>query len=185
MAKSASTIERQVATGGMRCANGAVSIEAAAPMARASLRATPKGITAYAKHLGFALPKKPGEVNSKAGRHALWLGPDEWLILDERNPNATLVPARHNNEFAAVDISHRNVAFVLSGSGAANTLNAGCPRDLSLAAFPNGTASRTIFGKAEVVIYRTAENTFHLECWRSFAPYVWTYLIDGTKDAYI
>ncbi len=185
MAKSASTIERQTATESMRFANGAVSIEAAAPIARASLRATAKGAAAYAKHLGFVLPKKPGEVTSKANRHALWLGPDEWLILDEKDPNAGLVPARHNNEFAAVDISHRNVAFILSGPGAANTLNAGCPRDLSLKAFPKGTASRTLFGKAEVVLYRTAQDTFHLECWRSFAPYVWTYLLDGAKDAYI
>jgi sarcosine oxidase subunit gamma len=60
----------------------------------------------------------------------------------------------------------------VSGEDAADVLNAGCPQDLSLAAFPVGAVSRTLFGKAEVVIFRVTEDTFRLECWRSFAEYV-------------
>ena len=39
-------------------------------------------------------------------------------------------------------------------------VNAGCPQDLSLAAFPVGACSRTILGKVEIVLLRTAEDSF-------------------------
>ena len=37
---------------------------------------------------------------------------------------------------SAVDISHRNVAVIVSGPGADVAINSGCPQDLSLAIFP-------------------------------------------------
>lgn len=170
---------------GKKLANSSVTIEAAGPASRLSFRATKKGATAFGKALGLALPSKPGATASKAGKHALWLGPDEWLIYDEKSPETTLMPRLANKEFAATDVSHRNTAYVISGMGAAAVLNAGCPRDLSVKEFPVGTASRTIFGKAEVVLYRTSKDTFRLECWRSFAPYVWDLLVDAARDAHI
>ena len=184
-ATKAREVERQTVTEGMRFANGAVTIEAAPPALRVSLRATPKGMKVYEKKLGFALPMKPGETKSRAGKHALCLGPDEWLIISVKGEGTNAKLHRTTAEYAETDVSHRNTAFILTGMGAENTINAGCPRDLSLPAFPVGTASRTIFGKAEIVLYRTAKDTFRLECWRSFAPYVWAYLLDGAKDAHI
>jgi sarcosine oxidase, subunit gamma len=32
--------------------------------------------------------------------------------------------------------------------------------------------TRTVFGKAEIVLWRPAEQSFRLEVWRSFSPYV-------------
>ena len=84
---------------------------------------------------------------------------------------------------SAVGISHRNVAVSVTGPGAVNTVNAGCPHDLSLAAFPVGACSRTILGKAEIVLLRTAEDAFRVECWRSFSDYVLAFLEDAAKDA--
>lgn len=84
---------------------------------------------------------------------------------------------------SATDVSHRNVAMTVSGEGAEATLNAGCPQDFSLSAFPVGACSRTLFGKAEVVIFRVAEDTFRVECWRSFADYVFGLLEEGARDA--
>jgi len=181
-------VERQAPTEGMRFANSVVSIKAAPPASRISLRATVKGAKAYEKTLGFALPMKPGETKSKAGTHALWLGPDEWLIISDagqKGANTNAKAPKTTAEYAETDVSHRNTGFVLAGTGAENAINAACPRDLSLKSFPVGTASRTIFGKAEIVLYRTAKDTFRLECWRSFVPYVWAYLLDGAKDAHI
>jgi sarcosine oxidase subunit gamma len=44
---------------------------------------------------------------------------------------------------------------------------------LGLIAFPIGMCTRTLFGKAEIVLWRTGEAQFHIEVWRSFAGYVW------------
>ena len=80
-------------------------------------------------------------------------------------------------------MSHRNTAIIVSGPGAANAINAGCALNLSLATFPVGAATRTVFGKAEIVLYRVDEETFRVECWRSFAEYVFGLLDEGAQDA--
>jgi sarcosine oxidase subunit gamma len=80
-------------------------------------------------------------------------------------------------------VSHRNVGIIVSGPGAEATLSAGCPQDLSLEIFPVGACSRTIFGKAEIVLFRTEDDTFRVECWRSFSDYVFGLLAEGAEDA--
>jgi sarcosine oxidase subunit gamma len=113
----------------------------------------------------------------------LWLGPDEWLLIDEAG-NDPLADCRNVTQLhSAVGISHRNVAFAVTGPGAEATINAGCPQDLSLAAFPVGACSRTIFGKIEIVLLRTAEDAFRVECWRSFSDYAFALLTEAARDA--
>lgn len=189
MAKTAiAQAERNNPVAGNRFANASVTIEAAAvtaSTARINLRATQKGAKDFGKTLGLELPMEPGQVAKKASLTAVWIGPDEWLVFDDKKPIEELMPKRENANFSATDISHRNVAFNVSGEGAANVLNSGCPRDLSLSAFPANSGSRTIFGKAEIVLIRTGRSGFRVECWRSFAPYVWELLIDGARDAYL
>ena len=188
MAKSAlvkNTAIRRSSVEAERFANSVVTIEKAPPASRISFRGTKSGVKSFEKSLGIALPSNPGNVTKKGGKHALWIGPNDWLIVDEKSADTSMVPRLPNKGFSAVDISHRNMAFIVSGMGAENTLNTACPRDLSTTAFPINTCSRTIFGKAEIVLYRTAKNTFRVECWRSFGPYVWTYLCEAANDAHI
>ena len=71
----------------------------------------------------------------------------------------------------------------LDRRNAVNALNSGCPRDLSDAAFPVGTCSRTLMGKAEIILWKTADDEFHVECWRSFSDYVWKHLVDAARTA--
>lgn len=177
--------DRQEVVAGFKFANSSVSIEAAPAASRTNLRATTAGAKSFGKSIGLDLPTKMHQTAAKAGRHALKLGPDEWLLIDTKNVGDSMVPRLANKNFSAVDISHRNCAFIISGEGAVNTLNSACPRDLSLTAFPVGTCSRTLFGKAEIVLYRTSKDTFRLECWRTFATYIRDYLVEGAKDAHI
>ncbi|TIM60713.1 MAG: sarcosine oxidase subunit gamma, partial [Mesorhizobium sp.] len=74
-------------------------------------------------------------------------------------------------------------AISVIGPAAAATINSGCPQDLSLDVFPVGAASRTILGKAEIVLLRTATDAFRVECWRSFSDYVFTFLSEAAGDA--
>lgn len=152
------------------------------PAHRISLRAPADSVGALSKALGLALPQTPKTSASKGGRTALWLGPDEWLVIDEaKDPleACASVEVLHS----AVGISHRNIAISVTGEGAANTMNSGCPQDLSLAAFPVGACSRTILGKVEIVLVRTGEDAFRVECWRSFSDYVFTFLTEAARDA--
>ncbi|MEX0954892.1 MAG: sarcosine oxidase subunit gamma [Rhizobiaceae bacterium] len=163
----------------------AVSVTPGGPASRVALRAPQKSRAALSRALGLQLPDKPRATAVKGSRAALWLGPDEWLVLDapDADPMAALKPvsALHS----AVDVSHRNQSITVAGPGAEAALGAGCPLDLSPAAFPTGAATRTVFGKAEIVLWRTEAETFRVECWRSFADYCFTLLAEGARDAAI
>lgn len=159
-----------------------VSLTPAQPAARVSLRANPADVKTLLKVLGLDLPLRPKTSLANAkGRLALWLGPDEWLIIDESgDPMADLKKARALH--SAVDVSHRNTAILVTGTGARATLEAGCPQDLRESAFPVGAVSRTVMGKIEVVIYRSGDSEYRVECWRSFSDYAFTFLSDAARD---
>lgn len=166
---------------GKMFASSAASVTPAPEAFRLSLRADEKSIAALSKALNIQLPLKPKSSSANDTRMALWLGPDEWLIVDTHiNPIDDLNGVKAL--FSAVDVSHRNTAIIVSGDGAADVLNAGCPQDLSLEAFPQGACSRTILGKIEVVIYRFGTNDFRVECWRSFSAYAFDFLSTAAKD---
>ena len=113
-------------------------------------------------------------AHATSGRATLWLGPDEYLLIDV-DPGASAVDFEHaltGIPHALVDVSHRQFALSLSGPHAADILNGACPLDLDLTAFPVGMCTRTVFAKADIVLWRTEVDAFHVEVWRSFAGYV-------------
>lgn len=172
----------QPAHAGKSLGGHGVSLKVLEPASRMSLRARPAAVAALSKAIGVTLPEKPKSSAVKAGRTVLWLGPDEWLVIDEAGGDPIGDCASVKGLHSAVDVSHRNVGIAVIGPNAADTINAGCPQDLSLAAFPVGAASRTVLGKVEMVLLRTGEDAFRLECWRSFSDYVWGFLSEAARD---
>jgi sarcosine oxidase subunit gamma len=81
-----------------------------------------------------------------------------------------------------VDVSHARVGLSLEGPRAARRLAAGCPLDLDLRAFPLGMATRTLLVKAEITLWRRAQESFRIETLRSFAPYVARILLEAARD---
>lgn len=109
-------------------------------------------------------------------RATLWLGPDEHLLW-QANREAPLAIAGLEQSLAAhahslVDVSHRQIALEVCGVHATDILSAACPLDLDSCEFPVHMCTRTVFAKAEIVLWRTAPDVFHLEVWRSFQSYV-------------
>lgn len=171
------------ALAGREFAGQGVRLAVMPPAHRISLRAPDGSVAGLSKALGLTLPRKPKTSASKGSRSALWLGPDEWLVIDDASKDPVDACAGMEALHSAVVVSHRNVAISVTGPGAAATINAGCPQDLSLAVFPVGACSRTILGKAEIVLLRTGEDAFRVECWRSFSDYVFTFLSEAARDA--
>ena len=163
--------------------SGRLSVTMLPPAARVALRAPDASLPALSAALGLDLPRRPGHSAASGSRFALWLGPDEWLVVDEAGGDPLGDCRDVSDVHSAVEISHRNVAFLVAGQGADAALNAACPRNLSLEAFPVGACSRTILGKIEIVLFRQAEDAFRVECWRSFAGYAQELLAVSVRDA--
>ncbi|GGE24175.1 sarcosine oxidase subunit gamma [Aureimonas endophytica] len=137
--------------------------------------------------LGLALPNRPKTSAEGEGLAVLWLGPDDLLLLAEEAGDAApaelvaRIEASGSAEQSAVDVSDRFVAIALDGWAAEAVLASGCPQDLRLPAFPVGAVSRSVLARAEIVLWRRSETRFELFCGRSFADYVWDYLVEATR----
>jgi sarcosine oxidase subunit gamma len=121
----------------------------------------------------LGLPGAINTSNTRIGHTAFRLGPDEFLLL---LPEGEAPAINIADPYSLVDISHRQTGILLQGPHAGDMLNAGCPLDLDERAFPIGMATRTMFMKADIILWRTGLEAFHIEVWRSFAPYVWSLL---------
>lgn len=152
------------------------TVTALPPLARFAVRGGEAAISAMGSAIGVELPRQACRAAEEGSRAALWLGPDEWLVVASDRERDTIDLYLNSvttvASGSAVDISDRQVGIAIAGDRAAEALNAFMPLDLDPAAFPVGMCTRTIFGKAEIVLWRRGPRSFHIEVWRSFAPYV-------------
>src|SRR5262249_26089908 len=170
-------------------ARGGVALTALPPASRFVLRGRPPAIEAAASLFDAALPRHACRAAVSGASAMLWLGPGEWLLLAPEAEGgalaAALEQAMGNQPHSLVDVSHRQTGLEISGPDATATLNVGCPLDLDLEAFPVGMCTRTVLAKAEIMLWRTAPLTFHLEVWRSFADFVVRFLEEASPEFWI
>mgnify|MGYP003597639547 CR=1 FL=1 len=135
---------------------------------------------------GLDLACPLNRVVTAGTRLAARLGPDEWLIVvaagDEQAVAKELGAALAGGHCTMTDISHRNTAFEVAGAAADAVLAAGCPLDLERV--PQGFATRTLLGKAEIVLIRLGDapdgtRRYRIECWRSFGRYLHAFLTEA------
>jgi len=162
------------------------ALSALPPESRFSFRGGADAAGAAGEAFGVALPMTPERASVQEGRAALWLGPDEWLLLAPASAGAEIAAAiaRSLGErlHALVDIGHRDAAIGVAGPDAPAVLNSACPLDLDLSVFPAGRCTRTVFAKAGMVLWRPEAAAFRLEVARSFAPYVWRMLEEAGRE---
>lgn len=174
---------RRMALAGASGGSAGARLSIAPAAARCSLRADAQAVEALSNALGVQLPQKPKTSATANGISALWLGPGEWLLIGPEGTDFVGLAARSGTVHSAVDVSHRNIGILVTGPNAAIAINSGCPQDLTPSVFPVGACSRTVFGKMEIVLYRSGEEEYRVECWRSFADYCYGLLQEGAHDA--
>jgi sarcosine oxidase, subunit gamma len=165
--------------------NGAASVAPCPSAARFILRGPREAAGLVAPAFGAAAPLAPLRSATIGQRSALWMSPDEWLLIAEDAPpslGAVLETALASVPHALFDVSHRQDAIELSGRGAARLLNAGVLLDLDLPAFPVGMVTRTLLTKAEIVLWRREPELFRVEFSRSFGRYVVAILTQAASD---
>ena len=158
-------------------------------LAQVDLRLDPDdgaATAAAAGVLGLALPLTPNTVASAGDVAALWLGPDEWLIVApaggetalEAGLRDALGPAHHS----VVDVSANRVVLELSGPRTREILEAGCSIDLHPRAFGPGRCAGTLLARANVILWQLAdgaEPSYRLFVRPSFAAYLVAWIADA------
>ena len=137
--------------------------------------------------LGVALPER-AYASARGGEiDVFWLEPDAWLmqfaVESVTEVAATLREALAELPHAVVEVGQRFAGLRLAGARAIDVLGAGCPLDLHPRTFPTGAVTRTLVGKAEVILLRRDDAPgFELLTGRSFAPYLWRYLENAARE---
>ena len=145
--------------------------------------------------IGFALPQAANTTTASADALALWLGPDEWWIVNpgpapESGPTlaATLRTAMAGRRGAVTDVSESRTCVRISGPRARDLLCKGMPLDLHSRAFATGRCAQSHLAKAGVLLHLVADKggldgpTFELYVLRSFAEYLWLWLEDAAAE---
>jgi sarcosine oxidase subunit gamma len=130
---------------------------------------------AHAALAPYPLPLEPNTAFDDGRRAALWLGPDEWLILGAPGVAAEIVAeldaAFEGVDRSVVDVSANRVAIELARPQRLALLAHVCPLDLDPRVWATGRCAQTLLGRAQVVLQERTGTTGILMR-PSFADYV-------------
>lgn len=167
-----------------------VALREVAFLAQVDLRADVADADAMARiaaALGSPLPTQPNTTAGGGPWSALWLGPDEWLVVgpegDELRIERALRDALAGAHGSVVDVSANRTTLELRGPLAREVLAKGCALDLHPRRFRAGDCAQTALARAQIVLRQVDDEPAYwilVRC--SFAPYLVEWLIDAMAE---
>ena len=158
---------------------GRVRLEHEPFLAQVSLRLD----ASFVARAPLPLPLEPNTAWNDGARAALWLGPDEWLMLGPPHSAGDLVAelgsALDGMHRSIVDVSANRVTIVLGGPDRLEVLASGCTLDLHARSWRTGMCAQTMFARAQVLLQERGDTTRMLVR-PSFAGYVIERLLVGS-----
>jgi sarcosine oxidase subunit gamma len=138
--------------------------------------------------LDLALPLQPNTAARAGELTALWLGPDEWLLVAppgaEHHLQTRIRQAAGNQPVSTVDVSAQRTTLLITGPHARDILAHGCPLDLHPRAFGPGHCAQTTLGRTQVVLVARDEPStgFWILVRSSFAGHLADWLLDAATE---
>ncbi|MGQ4880592.1 sarcosine oxidase subunit gamma [Billgrantia sp. LNSP4103-1] len=138
--------------------------------------------------LGLALPARPNTLSRDEGgeRSIQWLSPDEWLVIvpggEEFALEQRLREALGDAHYAIVNVGGGQTLLELEGEQARELLMKSTPYDVHPEAFPVGKGVTTVFAKSSLILRRATESRWELVVRRSFADYLYRWLLDAGAE---
>lgn len=137
--------------------------------------------------IGLQLPLTPNTTVAAGDLKALWLGPNEWLIVGpdgrEKDLAAGLRAALAGGHAAVVDVSEARTVIAVSGANARDLMAKGTGLDLHPRVFGPGACAQAGMAKTSMILVLNDEApTFELYVQGSFADYLWTWLEEAGQE---
>lgn len=134
--------------------------------------------------LGARPPTAANTVAFHVGRAILWLGPDEWLLIDSKSGTVPVLISELHTALAGihsavVDVTSSRKVLVVSGGRAEEIMSRAATLDFSLQAFPVGSCAQTNIARTQGIIHRVGAEEFVLYVRSSFAAYLAAWLEDA------
>jgi sarcosine oxidase subunit gamma len=148
-------------------------------------------ITAIGKNLNMLLPIEANTSTSGESLTALWLSPDEWLlvsneIVSEDSNNYEVEDNLINNISkvnlgAVTDVSDQFVMINIKGSKVFDLFATGSPFNFNVFKNKKGSVVQTILSHIDVIIHLTEINNVNLLVRRSFSEHLHSWLNDSAS----
>ena len=148
-------------------------------------------ITAIGKSLNMILPIEANTSTSGETLTALWLSPDEWMLVsnDTVSEDSNAYDVEDNlinniskvNLGAVTDVSDQFVMINIKGSKVFDLLSTGSPFNFNEFRNKKGSVVQTILSHIDVIIHLTEINEVNLLVRRSFSEHLYSWLNDSAS----
>ena len=140
------------------------------------------------KILGAVLPSKPNTYVQNEKVKIIWLGPDEWMIINDQE-NELFIKLKNelgDLEASVTDVSENRTIIRLSGKKIMTLLSKFLVLDLEKNLGNQSSCAQTFFAKVPILLIRNNDNNqipvIDIFTNRSHANYIYNLLVDGTKN---
>ncbi len=134
---------------------GTIAVRELAPQPIATLRLrhpSPEDLSRIGALISTPLPIQPNTASGDAVR-AIWIGPDEWLIVGGTVSNEAIEKAATDaTAVLCVSVGDGRCRFEATGVDAPKLLAKGTSIDLHPAAFAKGSTAMALFAQVNVII---------------------------------
>jgi sarcosine oxidase subunit gamma len=148
-------------------------------------------ITAIGKNLNMILPTEANTSTSGEALTALWLSPDEWMLISNKtiseDTNTYEVEDNLINNIsktklgAITDVSDQFVMINIKGSKVFDLFASGSPFNFNKFKNKKGSVVQTILSHIDVIIHLTEINNVNLLVRRSFSEHLHSWLNDSAS----
>ena len=148
-------------------------------------------ITAIGKNLNMILPTEANTSTSGEALTALWLSPDEWMLLSNKTVsevnNTYDVEDNLINNISKVnlgaitDVSDQFVMINIKGSKVFDLFATGSPFNFNEFKNKKGSVAQTILFHIDVIIYLIGINEVNLLVRRSFSEHLYSWINDSAS----
>jgi len=152
---------------------------------------TKEFITAIGKNLNMVLPTEANTFTSGEILTALWLSPDEWMLVSNEavSEDTNTYKVEDNlisniskvNLGAITDVSDQFVMINIKGSKVFDLFATGSPFNFNEFKNKKGSVVQTILSHIDVIIYLTGINEVNLLVRRSFSQHLYSWLDDSAS----
>ena len=169
-----------------------LSIREISPIMKLNLRGKKREFfTTVGKNLNMILPTEANTSTTSDKLTAIWLSPDEWMIVSNELVNKDtnkyeLYEILFNsisktNLGAVIDVTDQFVQLELKGKNIYEIFSAGCPFNFNEFKEKKGSTTQTVLNHIDVILQHKEENVVNIFVRRSFAEHLWSWIEDSAS----
>jgi len=166
-----------------------ISVKEISPVMKINLRGKKREfLTNVGKNLNIILPTEANTSTTSDKLTAIWLSPDEWMIVSNENSSKgtnknELYEMLYNsisktNLGAVINVTDQFVQLELKGKNIYEIFSAGSPFNFNEFKEKKGSTTQTVLNNIDVILQNKDENIVNLFVRRSFAEHLYSWIED-------